>query len=63
MLELADKYKRDVDDLHRMFFEVNCERDRLVKILEGQKVEKWQVMEDLAIKDDPSSLSFKYVMQ
>lgn len=35
MLDLAEKYKRDVDDVHRLFFEVSCDRDKLVKLLEG----------------------------
>ena len=35
MLDLAEKYKRDVDDVHRLFFEVSCDRDKLVKILSG----------------------------
>ncbi len=40
MLDLAEKYKRDVDEMHRMFFEVNCDRDKLIKMLDGQKVDK-----------------------
>jgi hypothetical protein len=40
MLDLAEKYKRDVDDVHRLFFEVSCDRDKLVKILSGQKVDR-----------------------
>lgn len=64
MLELADKYKRDVDEVHRLFFEVSCDRDRLVKLLEGQKnVQKWALIEDLAVKDQPGSESYKYVLQ
>ena len=35
MLEIAEKYKRDVDEIHRMFFEVNCDRERLVRMLES----------------------------
>ena len=65
MLELAEKYKRDVDQVHRMFFEVSCDREKLVKILEGGKmiVDKWDQMEDLAVREGPSSQAFKYVMQ
>ncbi len=40
MLDLAEKYKRDVDDVHKMFFEVCCDREKLVKLLEGQKIDK-----------------------
>ena len=65
MLELAEKYKRDVDQVHRIFFEVSCDREKLVKILEGGKmiVDKWDQMEDLAAREGPSSQAFKYVMQ
>lgn len=35
MLNLAEKYKRNVEDIHSIFFEVNCERDMLIKCLEG----------------------------
>lgn len=64
MLDLAEKYKRDVDDVHRMFFEVSCDRDKLIKLLEGkQTVQKWEQIEDLAVKDNPDSMAYKYVMQ
>ena len=53
MLSLADKYKRNVEDIHAIFFEVNCDRDLLIKCLEGQNVSKWQPLEDLAIRNDP----------
>jgi hypothetical protein len=63
MLDLADKYKRDVDDVHRMFFEVSCDRNLLIKLLEGQKgVPKWELIEDLAVKDQASSEAYKYVL-
>ena len=35
MLELAEKYKRDVDQVHKLFFEVSCDREKLVRLLEG----------------------------
>jgi hypothetical protein len=63
MLDLAEKYKRDVDDVHRLFFEVSCDRDKLVKLLEGKtSVQKWEQIEDLAVKDGQDSMAFKYVM-
>lgn len=67
MLDLAEKYKRDVDEVHRMFFEVSCDRDRLIKLLEGANLgsaqSKWEQIEDLAVKDQPESMAYKYVMQ
>ena len=35
MLDLAEKYKRDVDELHRLFFEVSCDREKLIRLLDG----------------------------
>lgn len=63
MLDLAEKYKRDVDDVHRLFFEVSCDREKLVKLLEGSmSIQKWEQIEDLAVKDAHQSQAYKYVM-
>ena len=35
MLQIASKYKRSIEDVHRIFYEVNCDRERLLKSLEG----------------------------
>ncbi len=58
LLDLADKYKRDIDEVHKIFFEVSCERDRLIKVLEGQREGRWMLLEDLALKDDPTISSY-----
>ena len=31
MLDIAEKYKRDVDDIHKIFFEVSCDRKNSLK--------------------------------
>jgi hypothetical protein len=41
LLEISEKYRRDIDEVHKVFFEVSCDRDRLIKTLEGSKVERW----------------------
>jgi len=51
MLSLAEKYKRDIEEVHKIFFELSCDRDKLIKYLEGQKVERWLLLEDLALRD------------
>lgn len=63
MLTLADKYRRDVEEVHKAFFEFSCNREKLIKFLEGQKVEKWSILEDLALSEDPNSLSYRHVVQ
>jgi hypothetical protein len=35
MLSLAEKYKRDIEEVHKMFYQLNCDREKLVKCLEG----------------------------
>ena len=43
MLKLAEYYKKDVKEVHRMFYEVSCDREKLIKTLECEKliVGKW----------------------
>ena len=61
MMQLAAKYKRDVDEIHKLFFEVSCDREKLVKILEGKNVDRWSLLEDLALEGDPNTEGFRYV--
>lgn len=73
MLELAEKYRRDVDDVHHIYFQVSCDRDKLIKILEngpttkpGNTSEKdmpWQLIEDLAAKDDVNSKAYQFLVE
>eukprot|EP00347_Sterkiella_histriomuscorum_P007498 403348691 len=64
LMSLAEKYKRDIDEVHKIFFEVSCQRDQLVKILEGHKVNsKWGILEDLGLKDEPNQSSYQHVMK
>jgi len=61
MIALGEKYKKDVDEVHKMFFEVNCDRNALIKRLEGEQVTQWTVLEDLALQDKPENQSYLYV--
>jgi len=64
MLELAEKYKKDVNELHQIFYEVNCSRDDLVRVLDNREgVARWSVLEDLALKGDPTSEAFIHVLK
>ncbi len=63
MLDLAEKYKRDVEEVHLLFFQVSCDRDRLIRLLEGKaRVDRWQQLEDLAVKEKPGSAAFDHVL-
>jgi len=54
MLTLAEKYRKCVNEVHKIFYEVSCDRDELIKVLEDKtgtaKVVRWSVLEDLALK-------------
>ena len=34
MMKLARDYKRPVNELHELFHQVNCNRERLIKVLD-----------------------------
>ncbi|CDW88076.1 UNKNOWN [Stylonychia lemnae] len=62
LMEIADNYKRDIDEVHKIFFEVSCDREKLKKVLDGQKIPgRWQILEDLALKDTKTLSSYQYV--
>ena len=60
--EIAAKYKRNVDDIHTIFLEVSCKREKLIKCLEGQKVDRWKTLEDFALRKGVKSEEFQYVL-
>ena len=34
MISIADKFERDIDEVHKLFYQVSCNRDKLIKILQ-----------------------------
>ena len=48
--------------MHRIFYEVNCDREKLIKSLEGNKVMTWGPLEDLAVKSSVESEEYKYLI-
>lgn len=62
MADLSTQYNRDVNELHQIFYEVSCNRDNLIKVLnKDDKVDRWTVLEDLALKGDTQSEAYKHV--
>jgi hypothetical protein len=56
------KYKRDIDEIHKLFFEVSGDREKLIRLLEGKSgVERWSLLEDMALKDSPDTEAYRYV--
>jgi hypothetical protein len=52
MIKLAEKHKKDVGVIHKIFYEVSCDRDALVEVLTDKEsqVPRWTTLEDLALK-------------
>jgi len=52
MLSLSEKFDKDIDEVHKIFYQLSCNRDKLVKFLNGDKVPTlWSELEDLALKE------------
>lgn len=60
-MELANKYKRDIDEVHKIYFDVSCQRDLLLQILSnGTKLKsKWSDLEDVALAENPPGQLYK----
>ena len=64
MLSLAEYYKKDVGMIHKIFYEVSCDRDALIDVLKDEgNIQRWSVLEDLALKQDKASESYLHVVQ
>ena len=67
MMRLGNQYGCDVNDVHRIFYEVSCDRDSLVKVLKAKQkgvdsgVIQWNTLEDLAIRQSEDNKAYIYV--
>ena len=50
MFKIANEYNKDIAEVHKIFYQVNCRRYRLALALEG-KYKAWTKLEDLALKN------------
>jgi hypothetical protein len=65
MLAIATHFSVGVQEVHKIFYEVNCNRENLLKVLadkEGHQVKRWQTLEDLALRHSEDTLSFQVVL-
>ena len=62
LMAIAEKYRRDIEEIHKIFFQLSCDREKLIKVLDGQKVQKWEILEDLAIKNDKTTEEYRYMV-
>ncbi len=64
MIKLARKYGQEVDEIHKLYFQVSCDHDKLIKHLNGEKgVVVWTELEDLALKDKLHGLMYIHVVK
>ena len=64
MLTISQRFGRSMDEVHRIFYEVSCRRELLIKVLEGKKdIKPWSTLEDLALRNPEHSPSFQLVLK
>jgi hypothetical protein len=66
MLSLADKYKKDVHVVHKIFYGLSCNYENLIKFLDNpsskDNIKPWEPLEDLALKGTKDAAAYKYVI-
>lgn len=61
-------------DVHNIFYEVSCNRDKLIAVLDSQNpkskvvvdpadIKRWQTLEDLALRHTEDTPSFQVVLK
>ena len=63
MFVIAQTYGKDIQEVHKIFYEVSCDREKLIKVLENDAtVKRWQTLEDLALRHPEDTPSFQVVL-
>ena len=64
LLKLAQEYERDVAEVHKIFYQVSCNREKLQAVLEEKLDSKvcWTTLEDLALKNEKSNKAYQVVL-
>ena len=63
-MSVSRKYQKDIEEIHRLYFSVSCDREKLIKYLNGDKsVPLWTELEDLALKDRSRGLMYNHVLK
>ena len=50
MFKVANEFNKDIAEVHRVFYQVSCNREKLGLALDG-KYKAWTQLEDLALKN------------
>ena len=51
----------DIAEVHRIFYQVSCKREKLSKAIDGT-IKVWTTLEDLALKNDKQSKAYQVVL-
>lgn len=63
MLQIAEKYKTDIDEVHKAFYGVSCNREKLIKFLGSEgRIQLWTELEDIALKDG-QGVAYNHVLK
>ena len=60
LLTFAQQYDRDVAEVHKIFYQVSCNRDKLKAVLDNKLEMKvcWTTLEDLALKNEKTNKAY-----
>ena len=64
MMVIACKYEFEVEEVHKLYYSVSCDRNKLIGHLNGDKsVQLWSELEDLALRDQNRGLMYIHVVK
>ena len=68
LINIATTNDYDIAEVHKIFYEVSCNRDNLIEVIRAEKnatacnVKRWQTLEDLALRHNEDTPSFQVVL-
>ena len=65
MMNFAKDYEMDVAEIHKIFYQVSCNREKLKSVLsniKGNENFRWTPLEDLALKNDKNNKAYQVVL-
>jgi len=64
MMSVAIQFALTIDEVHKLYYSVSCDREKLIRHLNGDKsVATWTELEDLALRDQVRGLMYSHVVK
>ena len=64
MMSIAIQFSLTIDEVHKLYYSVSCDPEKLIKHLNGDKsVAIWTELEDLALRDQQRGLMYSHVVK